>query len=174
MSNDAWWACITWSSISQTNFVVLVAGGQMLVKQHHLIHLSVYALSLPHQRVFYALASCCPSQRTLDYSKRRGLIACVWTKTPTANFWAQITIDPYRRPFTLTFLLVSKRGLFQDMMFERLLYSTFSEDASEVIVQPLPCGIFESNISLHLALHASAHLLSLILKVLTSKFKYFL
>ena len=29
------------------------------------------------------------------------------------------------------------KGLFQDMMFERLRDSTFSEDASEVIVQPL-------------------------------------
>ena len=95
----------------------------------------------PYQRVFYALASCCPSQRTNDFSKRRGLIACAQvTTTPTANFCAQIILDPYRRPLTLTFLLVSTRGLFQDMMFERLQDSTFSEDASEVIVQPLPCG----------------------------------
>ena len=28
----------------------------------------------------------------------------------TANFWAQINLDPYRRPLTLTFLLVSTRG----------------------------------------------------------------
>ena len=131
--------------ISQTNHVVLVAGGQMLIKPHLLIHLTDYALSLPHQRVFYALASCCPSQRTLDYSKRRGLIACVQTKTPTANFWDQIISDPYRRPLTLTYLLVSTRGLFQDMVFERLHDSTFSEDASEVIVQPLPCGIEKAN-----------------------------
>ena len=61
------------------------------------------------------------------------------------NFWAQIIFDPYRRPLTLTFLLVSTRGLFQDMMFERLHYSTFSEDASEVIVQPLPCGTEKAN-----------------------------
>ena len=61
------------------------------------------------------------------------------------NFWAQIILDPYRRPLTLTFLLVSTRGLFQDMMFERLQNSTFSEDASEVIVQPLPCGTEKAN-----------------------------
>ena len=89
-------------------------------KQHPLFHLTVYALSPPHQRVFYALASWCPSQRTRDYSKRRGLIACVQTTTPTANFWAQIILDPYRRPLTLTFLHVSTRGLFQNMMFEHL------------------------------------------------------
>ena len=79
-------------------------------------------------------------KRTRDNSKRRGLIACVQTTTPTANFWAQIILDPYRRPLTLTFLLVSTRGLFQDMMFDRLLDSTLSEDASEVLVQPLHCG----------------------------------
>ena len=64
----------------------------------------------PYQRVFYALASWCPSQRTKDFSKRRGLLACVQTATPTANFWAQIIFDPYRRPLTLTFLYVSTRG----------------------------------------------------------------
>ena len=37
------------------------------------------------------------------------------------------------------------KGLFQDMMFERLHDSTFSEDASEVIVQPLPCGTEKAN-----------------------------
>ena len=99
----------------------------------------------PYQRVFYALASYCPSQRTNDFSKRRGLIACAQTTTPTANFCAQIILDPYRRPLTLTFLLVSTRGLFQDTMFERLLDITFSEDASEVIVQPLPCGTEKAN-----------------------------
>ena len=39
----------------------------------------------PYQRVFYALASWCPSRRTRDFSKRRGLIACVQTTTPTAE-----------------------------------------------------------------------------------------
>ena len=100
----------------------------------------------PYQLVFYALASWCPSRRTRDNSKRRGLIACVlkWA-IQTANFWVQIILDPYRRPLTHTFLLVSIRGLFQDMMFERLRDSTFSEDASEVIVQPLPCGTEKAN-----------------------------
>ena len=79
--------------------------------------------------------------RTRDSSKTpRPYSLCPKWATPTANFWAQIILDPYRRPLTLTFLLVSTRGLFQDMMFERLRDSTFSEDASEVIVQPLPCG----------------------------------
>ena len=110
--------------------------GHMLWKRHSLIHLTDYALSLSLSAC-YALASWCPSQRTRDNSKRRGLIACVQTTTPTANFWAQIILDPYRRPLTLTFLLVSTRGLFQDMMFDRLLDSTLSEDASEVLVQPL-------------------------------------
>ena len=65
--------------------------------------------------------------------------------THTPNFWAQIILDPSRRPLTLTFLLVSTRGLFQDMMFGRLRDSTFSEDASEVLVQPLPCGTEKAN-----------------------------
>ena len=80
-----WWACITWPHNQRSFLVFLVAGGQMLVKQQPLIHLTDYALSLPHQRVFYAPASCCPSQRTNDSSKRRGLIACAQTMTPTAK-----------------------------------------------------------------------------------------
>ena len=132
--------------ISEAFLVFLVAGGKMLLKRHPWsIWLIMFCLS-PYQRVFYALASWCPSRRTRDNSKRRGLIACVlkWA-TQTANFWAQIILDPYRRPLTLTFLLVSTRGLFQDMMIERLHDSTFSEDASEVIVQSLPCGTEKAN-----------------------------
>ena len=84
--------------------------------------------------------------RTRDSSKTpRPYSQCPKYATQTANFWAQIILDPYRRPLTLTYLLVSTRGLFQDMMFERLRDSTFSEDASEVIVQPLPCGTEKAN-----------------------------
>ena len=115
----------------------------MLLKRQPLNHLTDYALSLSLSACFYALASWCPSQRTRDNSKRRGLIACVQIVTPTANFWAQIILDPYRWPLTLTFLLVSTRGLFQDTMFNRLLHSTLSEDASEVLVQPLHCGTYK-------------------------------
>ena len=115
-------------------------------KAHPLIHLTDYALSLSLSACFLCIHSWCPSQRTWDNSKRRGLIACVRsTQHKRQNFWAQIILDPYRRPLTLTFLLVSTRGLFQDTMFERLHDSTFSEDASEVIVQPLPCGTASSN-----------------------------
>ena len=114
--------------------------GQMLIKRHPLIHLTDYALSLSLSACFLRTRFMMSSQGQGTAPKRRGLIACVlkWA-TQTANFWAQIILDPYRRPLTLTFLLVSTRGLFQDMMFERLRDSTFSEDASEVIVQPLHC-----------------------------------
>ena len=51
--------------------------GQLLIKHiSRSICLIMLCLS-PYQRVFYALASWCPSQRTRDNSKRRGLIACV-------------------------------------------------------------------------------------------------
>ena len=128
-------------TISEAFLIFLVAGGQMLLKQQLLIHLDcLCSVSFPFS-VFFThslLDVLRKGQGTI--SKRRGLIACVPTMTPTANFWAQIIFDPYRRPLTLTFLLVSTRGLFQDMMFDRLHHSTLSEDASEVLVQPLPCG----------------------------------
>ena len=54
--------------------------GQLLIKRHPWIHLTDYALSLSLSACFYALASWCPSQRTRDNSKRRGLIACVLIK----------------------------------------------------------------------------------------------
>ena len=120
--------------------------GQVLVKRHPLIHLTDYALSLSLSACFLRTRFMMSSRGQRTAPKRRGLIACFlkWA-TQTANFWAQIILDPYRRPLTLTFLLVSTRGLFQDMMFERLHDSTFSEDASEVIVQPLPCGTEKAN-----------------------------
>ena len=112
----------------------------------------LYMLCLfPYQRVFYALASWCPRKDKGLSLNAAALQPVSQTMTPTANFWAQIIFDPYRRPLTLTFLLVSTRGLFQDVMFDRLHYSTLSEDASEVLVQPLYCGTCYENIPcLHL------------------------
>ena len=98
-------------------------------------------------------------------SKRRGLIACVQTTTPTANFWAQIIFDPYRRLLTLTYLHVSTRRLFQDTMFDRLhtqhairgYFRSFSATAycgiekansmARVVVKPTPrlCNRCASN-----------------------------
>ena len=101
------------------------------------------SVSLPISVFFYALASWCPSQRTRDNSKRRGLIACVFNtygKLLSPNhLWS------LPGALNLTYLHVSTRGLFQDMMFDRLLHSTLSEDASEVLVQPLHCGIEKAN-----------------------------
>ena len=118
----------------------------MLLKQQPLIHLNcLCSVSLPISVFFTHSLHDVLRKGQGTISKRRGLEAYVQTMTQTANFWAQIIFDPYRRPFTLTFLHVSTRGLFQDMMFERLLDSTLSEDASEVIVQPLPCGTEKAN-----------------------------
>ena len=96
-----------------------------------------------YQRVFYALASWCPRKDKGQLQNAAALYPVY--STQTANFWAQIILDPYRRLLIVTFLLFSKRGLFQDMMFERLHDSTFSEDAPEVIVQPFPYGTFFLN-----------------------------
>ena len=119
---------------NQRSFLVfLVAGGQMLLKQHLLIHLNcLLSVSLPISVFFTHSLHVVLRKGQGTVSKRRGLIAYVRTMTSTANFWAQIIFDPYRRPLTLTFLLVSTRGLFQDVMFDRLHNSTLSEDASEV------------------------------------------
>ena len=96
--------------ISEAVMVFLVAGGKCYWSNNPWTIWLIMLCLFPYQRVFYSLASWCPSQRTRDNSKRRGLIACVQTTTPTANFWAQIILDPYRRPLILTFLLVSTRG----------------------------------------------------------------
>ena len=119
--------------------------GQMLLKQQPLIHLDcLCSVSLPISVFFTHSLRDVLRKGQGTISKRRGLKACV-RKTRTANFWAQIIFNPYRRPLTLTFLHVSTRGLFQDTMFDRLHYSTLSEDASEVLVQPLPCGTEKAN-----------------------------
>ena len=99
----------------------------------------------PYQRVFYALASWCPSQRTYDFSKRRGLVACAQNndtngKLLCPNHLRSLPAAPHSDLSARQY-----KGLFQDMMFERLQDSTFSEDASEVIVQPLPCGTEKAN-----------------------------
>ena len=127
---------------NQRSFLCLpCCWGTNAMKQQLLGHLNcLFSVSFPIS-VFFThslLVVLRKGQGTV--SKRRGLIAYVQTTTPTANFWAQIIFDPYRRPLTPTFLLVGIRVLFQDVMFERLHYSTLSEDTSEVIVQPLPCG----------------------------------
>ena len=85
--------------------------GQLLIKQHLLIHLSDYALSL-------SLSACFLRTRfMMFFAKDKGQLQtprpynlCSDHATPTANFWAQIILDPCRRPLTLTFLLVSTRG----------------------------------------------------------------
>ena len=76
---SVWWAYITRPHKSAKLSHLPCCWGQMLLKQHPLIHLADDALSLSLSACFYALAFCCPSQRTNDFSKRSGLIACVWT-----------------------------------------------------------------------------------------------
>ena len=97
----------------------------------------------PYQRVFYALASWYPSRRTRDNSKRRGLIACVFNtygKLLSPNHLRSLPAAPHSDLSARQY-----KGFFQDMMFERLHDSTLSEDATEVIVQPLPYGTFKQN-----------------------------
>ena len=126
--------------ISEAFSVFLVSGGKCYKSNNSwTIWLFMLCLS-PYQRVFTHSLHDVLRKGQGTVSKRRGLRAYVQTMTPTANFWAQIIFDPSRRPLTLTFLCVSTRGLFQDTMFDRLQNSTLSEDASEVLVQPLPCG----------------------------------
>ena len=114
-----WWACITWPHKSAKLSLSSLLLGANAIKATTLdpSGLSMLCLS-PYQRVFYALASWCPSQRTRDCLQTPRPKACVRTVTPTANFWAQIIFDPYRRPLTLTFLHVSTRG------FSRIRCST--------------------------------------------------
>ena len=122
--------------------------GAIAIKRRPLIHLTDDALSLSLSACFFTHPLHDVLARTRDSSKTpRPCSLCI--QHVRQNFWAQIILDPYRRPLTLTFLLVSTRGLFQDMMFELLHDSTFFEDAPEVVVQPLPCGTNYSNTLFH-------------------------
>ena len=106
--------------------------------------LSMLCLS-PYQRVFYALASWCPSQRTRDSSKRRGQIACVrqntygWTSEPKSSLI--LTGGSSLWPFCSSVQGGCSR-IWCSTVCEN---STLSEDASEVLVQPLPCGTEKAN-----------------------------
>ena len=111
----------------------------MLLKRQLLIHLNcLCSVSFPISVFFTHSLHDVLRKGQGTVSKRRGLIAYVQTTTSTANFWAQIIFDPYRRPLTLTFLLVSTRGLFQDMMFDRLHYSTLSEEKLRIFFKNRP------------------------------------
>ena len=124
--------------ISEAFSVFMLLGANAKIMQQLLIHLDCLCfVSLPISVFFTHSLHVILRKGQGTISKRRGLITYVQTTTSTANFWAQIIFDPYRRPLTLTFLRVSTRGLFQDTMFDRQHYSTLSEDTSEVLVQPL-------------------------------------
>ena len=121
--------------------------GQVLIKRRPLIHLSDYALSL-------SLSACFLRTRfMMSFAKDKGQL-----QTPRPyNLCPKVsnTNGKLLSPNHLRSLPAAPhsdlsarqyKGLFQDMMFERLRDSTFSEDASEVIVQPLPCGTLKSEI----------------------------
>ena len=82
---SVWWACITWPRKSAKLSLSSLLLGVNAIERHPLIHWLMMLCLSPYQRVFYALASCCPSQRTHDFSQRRGLIAWAQTTTPTAK-----------------------------------------------------------------------------------------
>ena len=125
--------------------VILVAGNQMLIKLPYLnICLTMRCLSLISVFFTHSLRDVLrKGQGTV--SKRRGLIACVQTTTPTANFWAQIIFDPYRRLLTLTYLRVSTRRLFQDTMFDRLHTQNAIRGYFRSFSATAYCGIEKAN-----------------------------
>ena len=98
-------------TISEAFLVFLVAGGHLLLKRLLLIHLDcLCSVSFPIS-VFFThslLVVLRKGQGTI--SKRRGLVAYVRTMTSTANFWAQIIFDPYRRPKFWPFCLSVEGG----------------------------------------------------------------
>ena len=79
-------------------------------------------------------------------SKRHGLITCVQTTTPTAkllspNHLLILTGGPSLWPFCSSV----HRGYSRIRCSTVCINSTLSEDASEVLVQPLPCGTEKAN-----------------------------
>ena len=116
-----WWACITWPRKSaKLSWSSLLLGGKCYKSDTPDPSDCLCSVSLPISVFFTHSLRDVLRKGQGTVSKRRGLIACVQTTTPTANFWAQIIFDPYRRLLTLTYLRVSTRRLFQDTMFDRL------------------------------------------------------
>ena len=140
-----WWACITWPCKSaKLSLSSLLLGGKCY-KATILIHLDcLCSVSLPIS-VFLRTRFMLSSRGQGTVSKRRGLIACVQTKTPTANFWAQIIFWSLPAAPHSDLSACQYKGVFQDLMFDRLHYSTLSEDASEVLVQLLHCSTEKAN-----------------------------
>ena len=132
---------------NQRSFLCLpCCWGQMLVKQQPLIHLDcLCSVSLPISVFFTHSLLVVLREGQTTISKRRGLIACVPNNDTNGKLLSPNHLWSLPAALTLTFLLVSTRGLFQDMMFDRLHYSTLSEDASEVCVQPFPYGTEKAN-----------------------------
>ena len=139
-----WWACITWlhksAKLSWSSLLLGAIANKATTPDPSVCLCSVS----PPISVFFTHSLhdvLRKGQGTV--SKRRGLKACVFNtygKLLSPNhLWS------LPAALTLTYLHVSARGLFQDMMFDRLLHSTLSEDASEVLVQPLHCDIEKAN-----------------------------
>ena len=118
---SVWWACITRPSKSAKLSHLPCCWGANANKATTLEPSELSMLCLFPISVFFTHSlSDVLRKGQGTVSIRRGLRTCVQTTTPTANFWAQIIYDPYRRPLNLTFLHVSTRGLLQDTMFDRL------------------------------------------------------
>ena len=117
---SVWWACITWPHKSaKLSLSSLLLGANANKATNSWSIWTVYALSLSLSACF--LRTCF----MLSFAKDKKLSLNTAALQPVSkqrhqrlNFWAQITFDPYRRPLTLTFLLVSTRG------FSRIRCST--------------------------------------------------
>ena len=107
-----WWTCITWPRKSaKLSWSSLLLGANAIKATTPDPSDWLCSVSLPIS-VFFTHSLHDVLARTRDSSKTpRPYSLCPKYATQTANFWAQIILDPYRRPLTLTFLLVSIRGL---------------------------------------------------------------
>ena len=123
--------------ISEAFLVFLVAGGKCY-RVTSLNHLSDYALSL-------SLSACFLRTRfMMSFAKDKGQLQTPrpYSLCPkVSNTYGKLLSPNHRRSLPAAphsdLSARQYKGLFQDMMFERLRDSKFFEDASEVIVQPL-------------------------------------
>ena len=127
-----WWACITWPHKSaKLSLSSLLLGGKCY-KATTLNQLDcLCSVSLPIS-VFLRTRFMLSSQGQGTVSKRRGLIACVPNndtngKLLSPNHLWSLPAAPHSDLSACQY-----KGVFQDLMFDRLRNSTFSEDASEV------------------------------------------
>ena len=134
---SVWWACITWPRKSEKHSLSSLLLGANANKATTLDPSELSMLCLIPISVFFTHSLRVVFRKGQGtVSKRRGLLACVlnndtYGKLLSPNHLWSLPAAPHSDLSARQY-----KGVFRDVMFDRLLSSTLSEDTSEVLVQP--------------------------------------